>query len=308
LLEQGAESSAECFADIPASVLSRLNLTPEKSLCNARGTESCHGSQCGMMLQPLTETHGEDTLLSFAEVSHAKTSAQQEKAQGSQESEADCGRSLQESLAKYDPVTCSWKTPQCSLFGDLELFSGTWPRWGMMRTGVCWELSMPAHLTRGIESGYLHTPTSNEDSYRLNGNSQQSKSLGALARKEAIGQPMRPTPRVGGQECYETRAKRKGHEMAMSYLESAVDYREHFFPTPGTTGMSNGSGNCEKSNKLHEMGLITDEERRSMRSGNGGQLNPTWVEWLMGWPLGWTDLKPLETDKFQQWLNSHGIL
>jgi hypothetical protein len=29
----------------------------------------------------------------------------------------------------------------------------------------------------------------------------------------------------------------------------------------------------------------------------GGQLNPTWVEWLMGWPLGWTDLKPLETVK-----------
>ena len=22
----------------------------------------------------------------------------------------------------------------------------------------------------------------------------------------------------------------------------------------------------------------------------GGQLNPTWVEWLMGWSLGWTDL------------------
>lgn len=28
-----------------------------------------------------------------------------------------------------------------------------------------------------------------------------------------------------------------------------------------------------------------------------GQLNPTWVEWLMGWPLGWTDLKPSEMDK-----------
>ena len=38
----------------------------------------------------------------------------------------------------------------------------------------------------------------------------------------------------------------------------------------------------------------------------GGQLNPTWVEWLMGWPLGWTDLKPLETDKYQQWLQQHG--
>jgi hypothetical protein len=38
-----------------------------------------------------------------------------------------------------------------------------------------------------------------------------------------------------------------------------------------------------------------------------GQLNPTWVEWLMGWPLGWTDLKPLETDKSQRWPHSHGM-
>ena len=30
---------------------------------------------------------------------------------------------------------------------------------------------------------------------------------------------------------------------------------------------------------------------------NGGQLNPPWVEWLMGWPIGWTDLKPVGTDK-----------
>ena len=31
---------------------------------------------------------------------------------------------------------------------------------------------------------------------------------------------------------------------------------------------------------------------------NGGKLNPTWVEWLMGWWIGWTDLKPLVMDKF----------
>ena len=37
----------------------------------------------------------------------------------------------------------------------------------------------------------------------------------------------------------------------------------------------------------------------------GGQLNPTWVEWLMGWPIGWTDLKPLATDKYQQWQQQH---
>jgi hypothetical protein len=29
------------------------------------------------------------------------------------------------------------------------------------------------------------------------------------------------------------------------------------------------------------------------------------VEKLMGWPIGWTDLKPLATDKFHKWLRSH---
>jgi hypothetical protein len=38
----------------------------------------------------------------------------------------------------------------------------------------------------------------------------------------------------------------------------------------------------------------------------GGTLNPTWVEWLMGWPLGWTDLKPLGTDKSHSVQQLHG--
>ena len=38
----------------------------------------------------------------------------------------------------------------------------------------------------------------------------------------------------------------------------------------------------------------------------GGRLNPTWVEWLMGWPLGWTDLKQLEMDKSHCVQQQHG--
>lgn len=38
----------------------------------------------------------------------------------------------------------------------------------------------------------------------------------------------------------------------------------------------------------------------------GGSLNPNWVEWLMGWPIGWTELRPLGMGKFRQWLGSHG--
>ena len=39
--------------------------------------------------------------------------------------------------------------------------------------------------------------------------------------------------------------------------------------------------------------------------GQGGQLNPEWVEWLMGWPIGWTELKPLAMDKFREWQRQH---
>jgi hypothetical protein len=38
----------------------------------------------------------------------------------------------------------------------------------------------------------------------------------------------------------------------------------------------------------------------------GGPLNPDWVEWLMGWPPGWTDLKPLEMDKSHYVQQQHG--
>jgi hypothetical protein len=64
------------------------------------------------------------------------------------------------------------------------------------------------------------------------------------------------------------------------------------WPTPRTAGMCGGTGSWELLNKN-----TTKEEARKMGAGNGGKLNPTWVEWLMGWPLEWTDLKPLEMDK-----------
>jgi hypothetical protein len=36
------------------------------------------------------------------------------------------------------------------------------------------------------------------------------------------------------------------------------------------------------------------------------RLNPIFVEWMMGWPTNWTDLKPLAMDKFRQWLEQFG--
>lgn len=35
-------------------------------------------------------------------------------------------------------------------------------------------------------------------------------------------------------------------------------------------------------------------------------FNPDYAELLMDFPLKWTDLKPLETHKFQLWQQLHG--
>lgn len=32
-----------------------------------------------------------------------------------------------------------------------------------------------------------------------------------------------------------------------------------------------------------------------------GQLNPDWVEWLMGWPIGWTSLESMPSDTVERW-------
>jgi hypothetical protein len=38
----------------------------------------------------------------------------------------------------------------------------------------------------------------------------------------------------------------------------------------------------------------------------GGKIHPEFTEWMMGWPLGWTDLKPLETGKYPCVQQQHG--
>lgn len=38
---------------------------------------------------------------------------------------------------------------------------------------------------------------------------------------------------------------------------------------------------------------------------SGGQLNPDWVEALMGWPPSWTSLYPMSKEIFNRWLKTH---
>lgn len=55
-----------------------------------------------------------------------------------------------------------------------------------------------------------------------------------------------PTTKVGGKEGYETRAKRQGHEKAISHLEAFVGFHTMMLPTPSAMD-SNGPKNLRKT-------------------------------------------------------------
>jgi hypothetical protein len=38
-----------------------------------------------------------------------------------------------------------------------------------------------------------------------------------------------------------------------------------------------------------------------MGAGNGGKLNPDWVEWLMNWPIKWSNLNEFNPKEFKRW-------
>ncbi len=47
-------------------------------------------------------------------------------------------------------------------------------------------------------------------------------------------------------------------------------------------------------------------ETEGLSTSSTGRVNPTWAEWLMGFPEGWSDCAPLETHKFREWQQQHG--
>ena len=88
---------------------------------------------------------------------------------------------------------------------------------------------------------------------------------------------------------------------AVLFFDTPGPYGKRFLSTPTKTRRGQYRG--VRKNKKGGCGSLSEDVKQF---GDFGPLNPPWVEWLMGWPIGWTDLEQLETDKFQQFLRAHG--
>ena len=201
---------------------------------NGKLMDSYLDSLSGTMSAHSMENLGEEKSMSSAEDFLARTSVLRGGGEDLTAKDQVCGAKWRGSFTKYDPVTSLWKTHQCSLLGDLDVFSETWPQWGLMRDGECWEQKTLVQTTNVNEFGLLESDR---------------------------------------------------------------------WPTPDANMGKRGYQNPEKLNQTTHQLSVNDI---AMKRYGIKKLNPQLCEWLMGWPLEWTDLNPLGTDKFHLWQQQHG--
>ena len=416
-----AYSAGTCSDGEPCVPLSG-NPIPQAYCAPDKMTAFSRLSRFGMTYKPLTDALGEELLTSYLAGFRAKTSALPEKALESPENDQECGVTWRELLAKFDPVSRSWKTAQCSLFEDLMSSSPTLPRWGSMRSGELFRrqtlvppiaetgsglLPTPlasntkaCHLRSGgrpARSYLIPTPTASPDAPNHGSNSHGPHNLLEVAQTgwkpgrmwptptstlgtngrlvtpskrreggtliEALSaRTLWPTPTVCGNYNRKGLSATSGDGLATAVATwptpTASDNRPRGTPHSTARRMRLGkqigleamvkwltptvedagrAGSADAWRQYEQTGKTTGARLRNQVAGRqwltptahnaketnapsesnlhtptlaaqaGGALNPTWVEWLMGWPLGWTDLKPLEMGKYQQWLQQHGV-
>ena len=283
---QVEESLEECSSVTPQLPQSKSNHTAKK--CSGQGseTESCQSFLSLETSGNSMEDLGEEQLTFFVEDSPAKTSALRVKEQELPESVRDFGKSMRDSLEKFGLNLSLPKTHHCFELGGLELSSKTWPKWGMMQDGECWELGTLVRPTNETECGSWRTPAAQEPG--INVERLETKS------GEPVGSMCRHYDRQTGR-------------MAQIGLTQQV-IAKATWPTPAARDYK-GANSVEHVTKNGRGRRHMDQLPNAVVYGGTqtqqkGQLNPLWVEWLMGWPIGWTDLRPLGTDKFrsvQQW-------
>ena len=277
-------------------------------------------SRFGMTFKPLTEDLGEELLKSFREDFLVKTYPLQEKEMDLTESDQECGNKWRGSFAKWDQSTSLWRTHQCSFLGDLEPFSETYPQWGLMRNGELWEQKTLVQTTKGTESGLWLTPTvmdglparNPEALERQYQNNRKGRSTHSTLREQVVYPPpkqMFPTPNAwDGKRGPRSEEHLRTKKAQVTLVTAVAQLERENFPTPCATDYK-GAG---QSGKLRDR-LDYAAERGATKNKTftaptvpGGQLNPIFVEWLMGWTLGWTDLKPLVMGKSPSVRQQHG--
>lgn len=278
---------------------------------------------------------GAEQLTLWPGESPAKGSAEPAKGLASS-TPATSGLTLSASSKKRAPHGSSSKTWPTSVRSTIGVsFSKTLRRQGMMLDGVCSALETWALPTFASASGCSPqtpepsawpTPTSTLASNGGQVTPTKAREGGTLI--EALSARTQwPTPRCADGIVHPLRSPEniqagmdRQNRQAPCRLEDAVSMNR--WPTPTATDavrcpsrdattpnvtLNHAALWATRDHKSGKASAAThNRNSRPLSEQVGNLLNPTWVEWLMGWPINWTDPSggPSSED-FHAWLESN---
>lgn len=241
--------------------------------------------QFGMMCDHSQKIYCHQLTL-FSADSHVRTSVLLELEKVWAASEADYSSKLSDLQKKLSLRLYSSKTCRPLELEAFERLSEHLPKSGMTVGGLVYLPQALELHTKENDGSYLPTPTA--QSYGSN----QGGSAGRTGKKRLslvsmASKNLWPTPQArdyrSGDNPNSDRAKRKQKLGWSKNLNDAV-----LLPTPYARDWKGTGAPSEY-----------DRNTPPLSAHAGGQLNPTWVEWLMGYPIGWTELSALVTQLFR---------
>jgi len=266
--------SVELSQTCAQSLMRRSKPSPAKTYLREWKAGNLMRLRSGAISRPSLGQSFLDWWTSSLVATHASPSVQQdsEKEQTTQDTS---GRLFQPELLSCDQVSVSLKTSKDISRWGCPTLSKTWDAWVIEQRGAYSQRLNAALLTSEEESFSLPTPCANEDSFRLNGNSQQSKTLEAKARRGEL--------------------KTIGSAINVSCLSLTVAHATML----NLSVLSVASGRTHLCG-AHRMDVLAVEQiGQAGATQQRGPLNPQFVEVMMGLPIGWTDCASLATESFQ---------
>jgi hypothetical protein len=132
-------------------------------------------------------------------------------------------------------------------------------------------------------NGFQPWPTPTARDYKDTGDLSRVPENSLLPRVvQRLERERWPTPRTSD-------AKGAGHH-GTGGLDLRTAVAEHW-PTPqARDGQGRSTPMPEVAAQRFAEGRRNLEDAVSLNGSPGGMLNPSWVEWLMGFPPGWTDV------------------
>ena len=165
---------------------------------------------------------------------------------------------------------------------DSELYSETWPKWGIVLGGHAMELPMLERRMNESECLLWHTSDCSDR------RSPKSKQQGVNNQVKAYWRT--PQSHNGAQGP----KSKMFYEKCLKTGQSAITLVDQVknWPPPAARD-SKGSNSAKHLSTGHHINQLANKVKLNKTEG---QLNADWVELLMGLPIGWTDIDVANED------------